>query len=412
LQIEEKHTKMRRIKVIEIKRPFDGLSPIEIETLNRIREQMSYYRKGKTSPFRLLMIAVCATIVLLGIERSKTTQRDPLLDDKVAAARLMKTALAAVKEERLRLGLGVDPENDPNGTGVIGKDYTDMTTTLGSLLSKRTSTNPNFAGIIVQLLAHAGVKPEDGVALSFSSSFPALNIAVLCAVRTLKLKPVIISSVGASMYGANDPLLTWLDMERVLREKGILPYASNASSLGGIAETKGGLDGMGIEFGLDAIRRNGIPYLDENGTETVRKDIERRLAIYDQAFGGKKPAAFVNTGGPLTSLGNSPEAYSLSNGLLQKVPFSKHPERGIIFRMAEKDIPVIHLLNIKGLAYRYGLPVDPIPLPPVPSGGIMRPQKYSFSLALVGLTFLCFTTAALKGRSPRIRKGLLGLPRP
>ena len=243
-------------------------------------------------------------------------------------------------------------------------------------------------------------------AVSFSSSFPALNIASLCAVHTLKLKPIIISSIGASMYGANDPLLTWLDMERVLREKGILPYISKASSLGGIAETKGGLDEKGIEFGLDAIRRNGIPYLDESGIETVRKDIERRLAIYDQAFGGKRPAAFINTGGPLTSLGNSPEAYSLSNGLLRKVPFSKHPERGIIFRMAEKDIPVIHLLNIKGLAHRYGLPIDPVPLPPVPSGGIMKPQKYSFSLALFGLALLCFTIAALRGRSPHIRRGL------
>jgi hypothetical protein len=37
--------------------------------------------------------------------------------------------------------------------------------------------------------------------------------------------------------------------------------------------------------------------------------------------------------------------------------------RGFLFRYVERGTPVIHLLNIKRLAIRNALPVDPIPLP-------------------------------------------------
>jgi len=307
----------------------------------------------------------------------------------------MQKAIGVIKQERLQKGMAIDRQNDPNATGIIGMDYTDLTTTLGSLSAKRTSTNPNFAGIVVEMLFKAGVKMEDVVTISFSGSFPALNIAVLSALYTLRLKPVIISSVGASMYGANYPQLTWLDMELILKKNGIFPYISEAASLGGIIETKGGLDGKGIGIGLEAIRRNGVSYLDEKGKKTLKDDIERRLAIYDKALGGRKPAVFINIGGTLTSLGNCPEAYSLSTGFLRKVPLSDHPQRGIIFRLSEQGIPVIHLLNIEKIARQYGLPVDPVPVPPVPSGAIMKPQRYSRPVALLGLTLLCLTMAAV-----------------
>ena len=288
---------------------------------------MMDYKKHNINPLKLLVVAVCATALMIGVESSKKFQKDPLLDFKLTAARLMKKAMDVIKKERYQMGLTIERKDDPNETGLIGKDYTDLTTTLGSLSSKRTSTNPNFTGILVEMLFQAGVKEEDGVAISLSGSFPALNIALLSAVYALKLKPVIISSVGASTYGANEPQLTWLDMERILRENEIFPYISEAASLGGLVETKGGLDGTGIEMGLKAIRRNGTPYLDEQGDKTLEEDIERRLAIYKRALGGKKPAVFINIGGTLTSLGNCPEAYALFTGLLSKVPFSNHPQR-------------------------------------------------------------------------------------
>ncbi len=366
---------------------------------------MGAYRRGYIGTVCLGLIALVAIVLILYLESSKAPERNPLLDRKLAAAELMRTAIAAIREERVRLGLLIDPALDPNGTGIIGKDYTDLTTTLGSLSSKRTSSNPNFAGAVVDMLYEAGVRPGGSVAISFSGSFPALNIAVLAAVRALELRPAIISSIGASMYGANDLELTWLDMERVLRQGGIFPYASAAAALGGIAETQGGLDGTGIGAGLRAIERCSIPFIEEHGEQSVEKDIETRLTIYDRVLGGKRPDAFINVGGSLASLGVCPEAAMLSTGLVHHIRPCSGPKRGIIFRMAERGVPVIHLLNIKRIARRYGLPSDPVPLPPVPDGRVMKPYKYQMSATMFALVLLCLVvTVSRLSALPNIRR--------
>jgi hypothetical protein len=53
--------------------------------------------------------------------------------------------------------------------------------------------------------------------------------------------------------------------------------------------------------------------------------------------------------------------------------------------MAADGVPVIHLLNVLGLARDHGLPVDPVPLPGVPDGRVMTAGGYSRPAALAGL---------------------------
>ncbi|MBI3016322.1 MAG: poly-gamma-glutamate system protein [Candidatus Tectomicrobia bacterium] len=337
---------------------------------------------------RILLIALCAVAVQLGVDGSRAFVRDPVLEDMTAAARLAKRAMEILKEESVKRGIAIDHGTDPNETGLIGAEYSDLTTTLGSLESKRTSTNPNFAGIVVEMLHRAGAKQGEQVAVSLSGSFPALNVAVFSALQVLKLRPILISSVGASAYGANDPEWTWLDMERSLREREVFPYASRAASLGGIAEGGGGLGEHGILMGLAAIHRNGVRHLDERGSATLGNDIKIHVSLYESELGREKLAAFINVGGSLTSLGECRDAGSLPVGLVLKLPRSTCPGRGLISQMAEKGVPVIHLLNIRRIATRYGLPVDPIPLPPVPDGKAMRPGKYSLPVVLTGLVVL------------------------
>ncbi len=364
---------------------------------------MSFYRKGKVPSIYFLAFSILALTILWIAESSRSDSRDPLSAQKIAAAKKMQEAMAAIEKEKLATGVPLNRADDPNGTGLIGLEYSDITTSLGSLSAKRTSTNPNFSGLMVEMLAQAGAKRNDFVAISFSGSFPALNIAVLSAAHTLGLNPVIISSVGSSTYGANDPDWTWLDMERLLRDRGILPYASHAASLGGIAGSIGGREGEGVKIGMEAIHRNRIPYLEEKGHETLEKDIQERLRIYSLAMEGKKPAAFINVGGTLTSLGDTPEILSLAPGLLEKVPQSSRPERGILFRMNETGIPVIHLLNIKKIARRNGLPVDPIPLPGIPGGRVMKPKFYSWPVGLGGLALLLFLLMVPRRKSSATR---------
>jgi poly-gamma-glutamate system protein len=361
----------------------------------------SPFRKSTLSLRMLAILAVSALTIVLLMESARWYQPDPRQEEKRTATELMQRALQAIKTEKLRMGIPIDRLLDPNATGLIGVEYNDITTTRGSLLAKRTSTNPAFAAVVVEMLDRADVRSGDPVAVSFSGSFPALNIAVLSAAKALNLQPVIISSAGASMYGANQPEMTWLDMERILAEKGLFPYRSIAASLGGIADARGGLDGTGIDAGLRAIRRNGIPLLKEGSDPSPAADIRRRLALFDQALGGRRPAAFINVGGSLTSVGSGPGVNRLPTGLLKKVPVLHNPERGTIFRMGEQGVPVIHLLRIRSIAAQYGIPADPSSLPAGTPCKIMETGRYSIPLAGAGLVLLIFLLIVLKKAGPR-----------
>ncbi|MBP2673833.1 MAG: hypothetical protein H6Q84_673 [Deltaproteobacteria bacterium] len=359
----------------------------------------------------LAILAVSALAILVLLEATRRVWPDPLRKEKDAAILLAQRAAEAVRKEKLRLGIPVDRHLDANGTGLIGVEYTDITTTVGSLAAKRTSIHPAFAAVVVDMLDRAGARRGDPVAIGFSGSFPALNIAVLSAARVLGLRPVIISSVGSSMYGANQPEMTWLDMERVLAESGILPYRSIAASLGGIADARGGLDGTGIDAALGAIRRNGIPRIEEGGKSALAADVRKRMELYDRALDGRRPAAFVNVGGSLTSVGDGPESHRIPTGLLEKVPAVRHPERGVIFRMGERGVPVIHLLEIRSIAARYGIPADPaatargVPATPPLSG------RYSPPVAAAGLALLIALLAILGKADPK-RMGAGSRPAP
>jgi poly-gamma-glutamate system protein len=346
------------------------------------------YRSG-TLPNRVLVLTLfCVLLALVLVEAHKRYWPDALNQEKVAAARLMQQSINIVKAEKIRAGIEIDPLVDIHRTGMIGPRYNDLTTTVGSLASKRTSTNPAFAAAVVEMLDQVGAQRGDPVAVSFSSSFPALNIAVLSALRALGLEPVIVSSVGASMYGASDPGMTWLDMESLLTENRVFSHRSAAASLGGIVDTQGGIDGTGIGLGLEAIQRNHVPLLQEGGAPAQRHDIRNRLDLYDRALHGVKPVAFINVGASQTALGSSPEVYRLAPGLLKNIPVTDDPDRGIIFHMSERGIPVIHLLKIRSLARQFNIPFDPVPLPQFVHGSTITGARHSKPVALMALLAL------------------------
>ena len=318
---------------------------------------------------------------------------------QLEASRLAAEAAGVIRLERVQKGIAVDPELDPAGGGLIGADYTDLTSTVGSLSAKRTSQNPDFAALVVLLLEEAGVRRGDAVALSFSGSFPALNIAVLAACKSMGLEARLVSSLGASSYGANIPGFTWAEMENALFEAGVFPYKSVAMSLGGIVDTGGGIDGTGIELALASITAAGVPCLPEGERDQLEADILRRRNIY---YSGGKPAAFINVGGNITALGWVAEAALLDNGLLRQVPAVSSPQRGLVFRMYEDGVPVIHLLNINRLAARYGLPVSPAVLPePGTSLGMELEKGLYGSALLAGLWVLFSMLAFVYGGVPR-----------
>jgi len=285
---------------------------------------------------------------------------------RVEAASLMARSLASIKALRLEKGLPIDRALDPNETGIIGEEFTPLTTSLGDVVAKRTAANPAFAGVVAGYYQRAGLGPGDVVAIGGSGSFPAFVLASLCAARALELRPVLIYSVGSSMYGANIPGFTFVDMLARLRADGLLPYTIAAVAPGGERDTGRGVlfDEEGTTL-VDEARRSGLPMVEGI---TLADRIGRRLQLFDAAASGRPIRCFVNVGGATANYGDTEASLLVPNGLVLTPPsLPKSPSRGLLFEFAARGVPVVHLLYVKGLARDNGLPFDPVPFPLTPA---------------------------------------------
>ncbi len=300
--------------------------------------------------------------------------------------------------------------NDPNETALIGQDITPITTDRGYIESKLTATNPNFAAVIVDMLKEAGLEKNDMVAVTFTGSIPGINISVLAALQTLRLKPIIITSVGASNWGANDPYYTWLDMENELFKAGIFKNKSVAASIGGGLDRGRGLSPEGRELILDAIKRNNIEFINE---EFLENGIEKRIEIFNKHKGKNSIKAFINVGGGIATLGSTENDKFIPTGFSKTLPMMNYPTRGVLLRMAEQNIPVIHLLNITQLAHKYGLPISPTPLPEPGEGDIFIQRQYSMMLTVsVTIIFILAISFVYIMEKKRHRIGTEQIPIP
>ena len=335
--------------------------------------------------FFFLLTAVC----LLEHTKIRTPKEHfPVMLD--AACRTEK-AIEAIKKERLIRNLPLNPFDDPNETGIIGESYTEITTTLGSLESKRSAANPNTAAMVVDMLTRCGISEGDPVAVNLSSSFPGLNTAVLCALDAMKLNGIIINSVGASTYGANLPDFTWLDMEHLLLEQGMITNHSRWFSLGGSDDIGKEMPEEITSAIIKRISGYGLEFLYyENLSENLaaRKTIYRNEVNAVSEISKNLPACFINVGGNLLSFGEGDDMVSSQNGILLPQKNSagtqnkKTASGGLIQYYLSENVPVIHLLNLKTLLPAYGLPYDPSPVPAAGNGLIYTEWHYNRGLAL------------------------------
>lgn len=295
---------------------------------------------------------------------------DPALRAEMnEASRTMAASTAAIRACRVEKGVPVDRETDPNGTGLIGLETSPITTSAGRLEAKRTTTNPNFAALVVSLFHEAGVRRGDAVAVGASSSFPAVIVATLSAAKAMGLEPVVISSLGASEWGANIPGFNWTDMEDCLRAAGVLAISPLARAIGGDEDVGRDMSPEGRTLLDSRIRAGGVLFLEESDLE---RNVELRMKLYREGAGTRPIKAFVNIGGSWANIGTNSEVLKLRPGLASGVFVPPPAERGVLQAMAAEKIPVIHLLNIKGLCERYGLPWDPRPLPRPGDGRLYR----------------------------------------
>lgn len=349
----------------------------------------------------LLLVA----LAILGIglhllsEATRRMNPQPHLGEKMAAATRAARCFEAIREARIGTPASLDAENDPEASGLIGQEFTLTTTDRGVLESKLTSVNPNFAAVFVQYFYELGLKPGDHLAVALTGSFPALNIAVLAAAEELRLEPVVVTSVGSSMWGANDPSFTWLDMERLLCERHLLKTRSIAASIGGSNDRGRGLSPKGRSLLREAIQRTGIPLISE---PTLEQSVAKRIMLYDTAAGVGGVKAYVNVGGGAASTGTQQNAALITPGINRTLKLYNWTQRGALHHYAKNRVPIIHLLNLEAIATANGLPLVPEFVPPVGEGEVFYREAYDLRVVIPAFliySILCFGVLRARHRA-------------
>lgn len=232
---------------------------------------------------------------------------------------------------------------------LLGEEYTVLTTTIGSLDAKIISLHPAFAGMYVRVLRDQCIDSSSVVGISASGSFPALFVSVLAALQVIGARAVIVSSVGASSYGANQQGATLLDIETWLRTAGGMKFKSMLVTRGAEDDSGAGLTEEGIRIIDSIIVRNGYSIF---VPVSLANAIEKRLDL----FISNDIDIVINIGGNQAMIGGCIHGTSLPNGLLDNENVCVDPDRGVILRLLENDRKVFHTLNIKSLAATYGIP--------------------------------------------------------
>ena len=331
----------------------------------------------------LVVMALLSILALLGVRNSYGF--NPWYRYKMEAARLMLKAEQTIKQEKIDRGIPINSTDDPNSTGVIGQEYSEITTDRGLLDAKMMTTNPNFAAVVVDLFKKAKLKSGDVVAVSFTGSMPAANIAVLSAIEAMKLKPIIISSIGASGWGATDPQMTWLDMENTLKTKGLISNASVAASLGGKEDQAWGIRDDLKQVMVDAIKRNKIAFINEG---VLEKNIKARLEVYRLYAKGYPIKLYVNVGGGVASLGKSINGSLIPPGLSRSLDTRLLGTEGVVMQMAQRGLPVVHILKVRELVDEYRLLELPVPLPNPGEAKTFYEERYSIKIAVMAIAIL------------------------
>jgi poly-gamma-glutamate system protein len=297
--------------------------------------------------FIISIIAVAA--VKLFFIKSEQHPKSEIMKKSVE---LSKEWFDIIIQEKAKRNIKSDAESIVKYKELLGNDFTEITTTLGSLESKELTTNPEFAAAITKLLLELIIDEDSKIGVIMSASFPALAVSTLASLQVVGCDVVMFSSLGASTYGANQPNATWIDMEKLLLQSGGLKYKSDIVSLGAENDNGEGLIEEGVSMLILAAKRNNVKlYLPHSIEESINYKTEHLIKSNIDLL--------INLGGNQSALGACPHASTIPNGYVQQFQSCSDHNRGIISRLNENGIPFINFLNIKDLALRYGLPLQP-----------------------------------------------------
>ncbi|MDY9921839.1 MAG: poly-gamma-glutamate system protein [Synergistota bacterium] len=248
----------------------------------------------------------------------------------------------------------LDPDTDTFKTGLIGLEWSPLSTTLGDLSAKRTACDPRWSIVVSRWLDRLNVKKGDSVVLLSSSSFPGMILNVLAALESYGVDTHMVLSLGSSTWGANDPEMPWPAIASYLRTKGMLHIKEKFITLGGSGETGGGISEDGLSIMTKIANANKTPLI-------VKDNLQEMIGWKMQIINEVKPIAVINIGGGHAAMGSDDIVTGLDPGL--HLSENKMAGNGVVGMSLAAGYPVIHILNIKQLSAANGIPYDSAPMP-------------------------------------------------
>ncbi|MCP4657065.1 MAG: poly-gamma-glutamate system protein [bacterium] len=327
---------------------------------------------------RLLPPAVAAILAVAGLHLAGARGAWPDAPTLAAMGRFCQAreALWVARDARVdaatRAELAVA---DPLRTGLVGIEWSPLTTTPGSVAAKRTTAHPLWVAVFRTWYSELGAERSDRVAIGASGSFPGMLLAARIAAESMGLEPIVVGSLTSSNHGANLPAFDLADIERVLLAAGLVDHPMAALTPGGDGDAALDLEPADRDALLDR--------LEELAREPAAPPVHRpagRLASIawreDLFFGSDEIVpggvkAFVNIGGHAANYGVGAAPLALPPGLIdpRRAAAIFHPDREVIgdsvaIRALRHGLPVINILNVRALAAEHGIPYDPARLPP------------------------------------------------
>ena len=322
-----------------------------------------YWRPQKLSVKTLVVVGALSVCGVALLEALPVTRHQPLAAQKRAAAQVAEQALTLLAEQVP--AAHAERNRRRHQHPLLGAAMTPLTSRSAEAQAKHRAFDPNYAAAVVEWLHEAGVRPGDTVAIGWSGSFPGLNVAVAAAVQTLEATPVVVTSVMASQFGANQPDYTWLDMERLLRENQVLRVSSAAATLGGPADRGRGMSRESRALARAAIVRSGVPQLT---AKRLAGSIEERMSLYRKNSPTNPITAYINVGGGVASCGGSAGKVQFRQGLNREVVAASGSAAGssappeavdcVALRFLRQGVPVIHLSDTSAIARQCGMPLE------------------------------------------------------
>lgn len=305
----------------------------------------------------IIIIGLICSIVLSGIIVYRETTNIVNDDQQQKAIHYMQEMVDEVSLYCKNQGIDIDNFEDPGNTGLIGPEWTEMTTTIGHLEAKRTTIQPGFASLISKLYKEAGIRKGDTIAIGCSGSFPGLLLSCVSAAKASGVYCKTILSLGASSHGANRLNLTILDIYNLLYNKGLVADPPIAVSLGGENDRGETWEHEVYKNLENSIIKSGYHFI---SYPILHQSVMEREKLYGFNLQNDNIKAFINAGGAMANIGTSTSILNTKPGIVRTIKIPDIEQQGVIHRAFLSDIPIIHLLNIKGLALEYGIKWDPV----------------------------------------------------